>query len=117
MTDETAAATAGEPKTITEPEADEAPETALDPVPVFLLTVNPSGALAGRTLRMRYPSVGFLIAQRRGIAKDPEWWEEVIDAIEEHDLGRTPESLPAAIVDEIGVAWVAAIKERAIPPA
>ena len=109
MTDETAAPAASEPATTDEPE--------LAPVPVYLLTVHPSGGLAGRTLRMRYPSVGFLIAQRRGKAKDPDWWEEVIDAIEEHDLGRTPESLPADVVDEIGVAWVKAMKERAVPPA
>lgn len=116
MTDDTAAATAAEPVTAADDPGDE-PEAELAPIAVVLLTVHPAGALAGRTLRMRYPSVGFLIAQRRGVARDPEWWAEVVDAIEEHDLGREPESLPAAVVNEIGVAWVAAMKERAVPPA
>lgn len=97
--------------------ADPEAETALGPAPVYLLTVHPSGAFAGRTLRMRYPSIGFLAAQRRGIAGDVEWYEEVVDAIEEHDLERDPYSLPIAAVNEIGLAWVAAMKERAVPPA
>lgn len=101
MTTEPAAATATEP---------------LPPIEVPLLTVRPTGRLAGRTLRMRYPSVGFLIARRRGQASDEVWWAELVDAIEEHDLGRDPAKLPPSLVNAIGTAWVDAMTEEAVPP-
>lgn len=88
-----------------------------EPVELELLTVTPAGHMAGRTLHMRYPSVGFLIAQRRGEADDERYWAEVVDAIEDHDLGRDPDRLPAREVGLIGRAWIAAMKERAVPPA
>lgn len=88
------------------------------PVTFDLLEVRPTGrGLAGHVLQMRYPSVRFLIAQRRGQAGDPEYWEEVVDAVIEHDLDRDPGRLTPGQVGLIGQAWVAAMKERAVPPA
>ena len=103
--------------TDTQPDAPAPAPGDPEPVELELLTVEPGGRLAGRTLHMRYPSVGFLIAQRRGEADDERYWAELLDAIESHDLGRDPESLPAREVNAIGRAWISAMKERAVPPA
>lgn len=81
------------------------------------LEVTPGENLAGHTLRMRYPSAGFLIAQRRGTATDADYWAEVLDAIVEHDLDVDPARLPGREVNLIGLAWTQALREAAVPPA
>ena len=87
------------------------------PVTFDTLTVRPKGqGLSGHTLEMRYPSVRFLIANKRGEAGDEEYWEELLDAVISHDLDRDPERLTARQVNAIGLAWIEAMKEAAVPP-
>lgn len=89
-----------------------------DPVTFDTLEVRPRHrGLTGHVLHMRHPSVRFLIAQRRGTADDAEYWEEIIDAITEHDLDRDPSTLTAPMVNAIGLAWIEAMKDAALPPA
>jgi hypothetical protein len=66
---------------------------------------------------MRRPSVRFLIAWRRGDLTDEVLWEEVVDAIIDHDLGRDPDRLTSRQVNAIGTAWLDAMKDAAVPPA
>lgn len=88
------------------------------PVEFDTLEVRPTGrGLGGHTLHMRRPSVRFLIAWRRGTADDETYWEEIVDAVVDHDLDREPDRLTAAQVAEIGSAWLEAMKEAAVPPA
>ena len=89
----------------------------MDPIEVPTLLVEPdSGPLAGRHITMRYPSVRFWIAQERGELDNPRLWEETLDAIEEHDLGREPDSLPPAYIVALMREWLAALKAAALPP-
>lgn len=89
-----------------------------EPVTFDTVEVRPTGrGLTGHVLSMRRPSVRFLIAQRRGEAGDPEYWEEILDAITAHDLDRDPGRLTAAQVNAIGLAWLEAMTEAALPPA
>lgn len=78
------------------------------------------GALVGHWLRMRFPSARWFIQQKRGFTSDDDnaiaYYEEILDAIEEHDLGRDPAGLPARYVLDIGRAWMAAIRDLAVPP-
>lgn len=103
-----------EPETTAPADAEPA---ALEPVELELLTVRPKAPLAGRTLRMRRPSVGFWIAMKRKAVDDETFWEEIVDAIEDHDLGRDPAKLPPRAVNAIGEAWLEAMKEAAVPQA
>lgn len=89
------------------------------PGPLVLPTieVRPEGPLAGHVLRMRTPSTRFFIAQRRaGGLTNADMWDEILDAIVEHDFDREPDLLPPAYVLLIGNAWLSAIKEQAVPP-
>lgn len=96
---------------------DEEPAEPLGPLEVPALIIQPTtGPLKGRTLRMRYPSTKFWIAQERGQLDNPLLWAETLDAIEEHDLGRDPGSLPPSYVMALMVAWLAALKDVAVPP-
>lgn len=94
--------------------------TPLEPLAVETIPVEPTaGPLAGRHLRMRLPSVSWLIAHKRGLAGGDmaiEWYEEIVDAVETHDLGRDVRRLPPRQVLDIGRAWVDAIKDLAHPP-
>ena len=80
------------------------------------LLVKPTGLLAGHTLRMRFPSTRYWIAHERGETSQAMFWAEALDAIEEHDLGRDPGSLQPSYIIELVEAWVAALKEAAVPP-
>jgi len=93
-----------------------APETPA-PIEIPTLLVAPTeGPLAGRTIRMRYPSTRYWMANERGQADNVAFYEEILDAIEDHDLGRDPASLPPGLVVTIGQAWTAALKAVAVPP-
>jgi hypothetical protein len=95
----------------------ETPPPELGPIEVPTLTVKlETGPLAGRTLQMHYPSTRFWIAQERGNLDNPLLWQETLDAIEEHDLGRDPGTLPPTMVFAIMRAWLAALKAVALPP-
>lgn len=88
-----------------------------EPIELETLEVKPGGTLAGRTIQMRWPSVRFLITQRReGLLTNEALWEEIVDAIVSHDLDREPERLPARQIVAIGNAWLQALKDHAVPP-
>lgn len=93
------------------------PDPSLPPVDVPLLVVHPGGPLKGRTLLMHLPSVRWWIANERGLTDAVGFWEEVVTAIEQHDLGRDVETLPPAYITLISNAWVKALTELALPPA
>ncbi|HUT76061.1 MAG TPA: hypothetical protein VM285_00130 [Polyangia bacterium] len=76
-----------------------------------------SGPLAGHVLTMRTPSTRMFIQQRRGTWDNLDMFEEILNAIVDHDLGQEPDLLPPAVVVGIGTAWFTAIKEAALPPA
>lgn len=87
------------------------------PVVFETLEVRPDGhGLDGHVLRMRFPSVRLLIARRRGEADREAYWEEVVDAIVEHDLDRDPDRLTVPQITAIGTAWADAMKAAAVPP-
>jgi hypothetical protein len=81
-----------------------------------LIEVRPKGKLDGHVLRMRKPSVRLYIAQRRGTLENVDLYEEVLDAIAEHDFDRDPDRLPPLYIVEIGNAWMDAVRESALPP-
>jgi hypothetical protein len=116
MTDQELPPAAADEPAADEPATDTAP-AELEPIELRTLEVRPGENLEGHVLRMRFPSARFLIAQRRGVASDVEYWEEILDAIEEHDLGQDPDRLPAREVNLIGIAWTRALREAAVPPA
>lgn len=99
-----------------DPERDGSVSAKLDPIEVPTLDVRPNGAMAGRTIRMRYPSVRLWIASERGQLDNTLMWEEILGAIESHDLGRDPASLRPTMITDIGEAWMEAVRQEAIPP-
>jgi hypothetical protein len=101
-------------------EASDAPPPRLRIADEDLVDVRPtSGLIAGHHLRMRKPSIRWYLAHRRGFGADQMaevWYEEIADAIEEHDLGRDPLTLPAKYILAIGQEWMAAATDRAVDP-
>lgn len=90
---------------------------SLPPIEVPTLLVQPeSGPFAGRTIRMRYPSTRFWIAQQRGELDNETMWTETLLAVEEHDFGRDPDDLPPAMVLVLMTDWLDALKADALPP-
>lgn len=98
------------------PGPEEAGPDELGPIALPTIEVRPDGPMAGRTLRMRYPSVRLWIANQRGDVSRILMFEEILLAIEEHDFGHDPASLPPIWITAIGDAWMDAIKDTAIPP-
>jgi hypothetical protein len=94
-------------------------EEQLPPLELPTLLVQPKdGLLAGRTIRMRWPSTRFYIDHARGSRQDRNaaLWEETLNAIQAHDFGHEPDNLPPEYIVALADAWIDAVRDHAVPP-
>jgi len=82
-----------------------------------LLTVLPDGPLAGHEFAMRRMSARFWVQLSRSQFTNADMVEEVLDAIVDSSLPDGEAALDVDEVDALVAAWIAAMRNAAIPPA